>query len=534
MNPITAVLDLFKLRSRARAREPMTSGASPEPTQSVRQFSQMAVPRGIRQTPAPWLINRNEYVTHIKNSAYIAIGCVARKAAMQSPEVLVVRETKAGTEEQSAPRDHPLVQLFQRINAFHSLYDYIYYTVGWRLATGDSFAWKARNGLGMVTELWPLPSQWCHAIPSETEFIGQYKVEGVWGQVVYWPARDIIHISDPNLDWSGSGRYYGRPTMGAAGTMIDIEEAMMSRMLNWFQNYAPPGMVFSGAEGIGPDQIWQLYQVLAEQHALNEASGRPFVVPEGFKLETGAMTGPKEIDYSAQLKTTLEMILAVFGVPPAIAGIVKDVNRANMIGSMMSFAENTVNPLLLHLSQHHTQNLAREFDEKLIVRFPPCTVDDAEQMRKSFESAAKAGAVTPNDIREHMLRMPVYLTGGDRPLVQGAQIEASFGNVDEKVLAEEAAAKEEKERAAKEEATAKLEAMRSGQNDNNEGAEPDRGATDGKEPAANGKPPRGKAKATAASKLHENNGSLDARRQAILDTVDILLRRRQGVNVVDD
>ena len=64
---------------------------------------------------------------------------------------------------------------------------------------------------------------------------------------------------------------------------------------------------------------------------------------------------------------------------------------------MLSFAENVVNPLLRHHSEHLTQNLAMEFDEKLVIRFDPVTVDDSEGFRKMVESAHKAGAVTPND-----------------------------------------------------------------------------------------------------------------------------------------
>lgn len=421
---------------------------------STKKFARMAVqPQGPHPQPAPWIVDRNEMVTHVRNSTFIAIGCVARKAAMQPPQVL--RRTQdnaksaedgvdtdsegkkkkgqkgASWKEEQVELDHPLVKLFEHINAFHTLYDYIFYTVGWRLATGDSFAWKARNGFGLPAELWPLPSQWCHAVPSETKFIESYKVEGVWGKPVYWPTKDIIHISDPNLDWRGSGRFYGRPTMAAAGSMIDIEESMLKRMNHWFANYSPPGMVFSGAEGIGSEQIWELYHTLAQQHAMNEHSGRPFVVPEGFELETGAMTGPKEIDYSTQLMTALEWILAIFGVPKAVAGLVKDFNRANFGAAMAAFAENTVNPILEHLSQHHTVDLGHEFDENIIIRFPPITPDDTEQMRKNYETAAKTGAATPNEVREALLELPAYETGGDRPMVPATQTQAEFGNVDE-------------------------------------------------------------------------------------------------------
>jgi phage portal protein BeeE len=469
---------------------------------------------GVRQAPAAWLVNRNEFVQHVKNSTYIAIGAIARKCAMQKPEVKIRKATEAGYEEQEAPVTHPLNVLFDEINPFHSLYDYIYYSVGWRLATGDSFVWKARNGLGVPSELWPLPSQWCHVVPSRQKFVDHYKVEGVWGEPVYLEPGEVIHISDPNLDWSGTGRFYGRPTMGAAGAMIDIEEAMLARMLNWFKNYAPPGMVFSGAEGIGAEQIFQLYQILAQQHSLNEHSGRPFVVPEGFTLETGAMTSPKDIDYGKELMNAMDYILAVFGVPKAVCGLVKDTNRANMQASLMSFCENTINPLLEHMSQHHTQNLARDFDENLIIQFPLVTVDDSEQVRKDFETGLKYGCATPNEVREIMLELPAYLSGGDRPLVHSSMRSPPMGNVDPKELEAEAAAEaaaEEKQR------RQQLEAQRQ-QAEQSPGRQGEAGEEEEEKP---------KPKA----KSHEGNGALDPSRQAIMDSVYELLKRRQELSV---
>lgn len=520
-----AIADLFKRRTPATP--PPSRDQAAESKTALREFARMAVEHmgGRQQSEAAWIVDRNEFVRHVKGSAYIAIGCIARKCSMQAPEVLIRRPKKGDWEEEKAPLDHPLVKLFDRINAFHTLFDYIYYTVGWRLATGDSFAWKARNGLGVPSELWPLPSQWCYAIPSETEFISDYLVRGVWGKDTYWPAKDIIHISDPNLDWSGTGRYYGRPSMAAAGAYIDIEEAMLKRMLNWFKNYAPPGMIFSGAEGIGPDQIGQLYAIIAQQYAMSQGDGTPFVVPEGFKLESGAMATPKDIDYSAQLSVTLDNILAVHGVPKAVAGLSRDYNKANFQAAMLAFVQMTVNPLLKHMSQHHTQDLAHDFDEQLLVRFPECTVDDAEQMRKDYESAMKQGAATPNDVRQHLLELPPYQTGGDRPMVPGAWVEAPYGDIDEKLLADEKAEADAKEEAKRQEAAQRLEEMRAAQGqqqgeNTTDGGEAGRGAKDGSEPGANGRPPSRPAKAKKSA------DELSDREQRIMDTVRILLERR--------
>lgn len=405
-----------------------------EESDGLNIFSQIAVgPTFGHRDVAQWLIDRNEYVKHYSGSTYVAVGAVARKIAMQRAKVGVIIKSKAGETVEPLRRDHPLVRLFDQPNPEMTEFELWYSTVAWRLITGDSFLWKARNGFGVVTELWPMPSQWTHAIPDVHEYISGYKVRAVFGRTdAIIPRRDMLHMKEPTIDWTREGRFYGFPQLAAAATMVDLEESMLKRLFHQFKNFAPPGLHYSTDERLEEYEVKKLYQQIIGQHAAAEATGRPVITHSGMKMDD--MTKQiREMDYSESIDTAMEYILAIFGVPKAVVGLVKDTNRANMQGALMSFCENTINPLLMAIGQALTLSLAHEYDERLVVWFDPCTVEDIEQMRKNIETANKQGAVTPNEIRDLLLSRGSFEEGGDVALINQSLVPAPFGNEESEI-----------------------------------------------------------------------------------------------------
>lgn len=393
------------------------------------QFSGFAV-GGDANTPHPpaqWLLDRNEYVKHFKGSVFVAVGSIARKIAMQQANVMVIRESKTGQTMEAAPERHPLVQLFREVNPQMVQYDLWFSTIVWRLVTGDAYWWKARNGFGLPAELWPLPSQWVYAVPDSEEYIGGYLVKSIFGRDAFFPADDIIHLREFAADWSSSGRFYGMPPLVASATMVDLEEAMLTRLYSQFKNFAPPGLHYETDESLEEAQIRELFSQVVNMHSMAEQSGLPIITHSGLKVSEFHQS-IREMDYARSLELAMEWILAIFGVPKAVVGLVKDANRANMEASLMAFCENTINPMLMQLGQVLTQGLAREFDEKLVIQFEPCTIDDIEQVRKNVDTASKQGATTPNEVRDMLLGLPAFEDGGDTPFIAQNMVPASHGN----------------------------------------------------------------------------------------------------------
>lgn len=394
--------------------------------ESMRQFARFGVPplHGSQKEAAGWNFNRNEYVRHYRGSAYVAIGAIARKVAMQEP-IVARRTVRAGKKRWDEVSNHPLADIFNNPNPHMVSYDLWYHTIGWRLTCGTAYWWKARNGLGLPGHLWVLPSQWVWAIPSRDKFIGEYLVKGVWAHPEKLPAEDVVQMSEPNLDWAGTGRFYGMPSMAAGDKMLELEEAMLKRLVHKFRNYAPPGLHYETDEELGVDEFEQMYAQLIAQHMNAEDTGLPILTHGGMKARVPG-EGGADLDYQGGLNAALEYGLAINGVPKAVVGMVADANRANAEASLLTWATNTINPLLAHTGQCLTKGLASEYDDDIEVYFPPVEVHEADQIRKDIETAVKAGATTPNEVREVLLDRPVFPNGGNRPLVSAGMDQAPF------------------------------------------------------------------------------------------------------------
>jgi phage portal protein BeeE len=418
---------------------------TPSPlAKDLKDFATLAAPIGrtgaTRQDPAAWVADRNEYVKHFTGTTFVAIGAISKKIAQQ--EAIVCRrlaDDSGGYRDEPVEYTHPLCQLFRQVNPIHTQYDLWYQMVAWRLMTGDSYWWKARNGFSVPVELWPLPSQWVWAIPSQEKFIAEYLVRNVFAKEVYLPADDILHVREPNIDWNGNGQFYGRPLVTAGATAVDLEEQMFKRLYHQFRNFAPPGLHYSTDEELGEDEFVDLMVQIQAQHAKAETTGTPIFSHSGMKVSEFHQS-VREMDYSNSLQVVMDYLMAIYATPKAVVGLAKDYNRANVIGATMTWIENTINPLLVHLGQHLTQGLATEFGEDLVVKFQPCTVSDRDGLRRDVDVALRAGALTPNEVREVLLELGQYETGGDRPMLPSSLAEAAIGNTTEPPLVAPSAA----------------------------------------------------------------------------------------------
>jgi phage portal protein BeeE len=229
------------------------------------------------------------------------------------------------------------------------------------------------------------------------------------------------------LDWSGTGRFYGKPPLAALAVHADLENTILSRLYHEFKNFAPPGLHYETDAELTRDQVNDIFNQIVNQHSLSEQTGLPIVTHSGLKAKEFT-SGRREISYLESLNYLLEFTLAVYGVPKAVVGLVADTNRANMMAALMAFCENTINPLLVSIAQVLTRDIAAQFDERCIVKFDPCSVEDAQRIREDILVASRVGAVTPNEVREVLLGKGPYNVGGNKPYIMAGMLEAAMGN----------------------------------------------------------------------------------------------------------
>jgi len=116
-------------------------------------------------------------------------------------------------------------------------------------------------------------------------------------------------------------------------------------------------------------------------------------------------------------------------IPLWVVGLVDGLSKANAEAGQATFAHNKLNPMLVQYSQVLTKYLAKDFEEDLIIEVGPFTVRDFGQIVNGAQALWRAGAITPNEIRDYLLNLPPLDEGGDTPVLPAGVGLASYGNM---------------------------------------------------------------------------------------------------------
>lgn len=400
-------------------------------------LARMAVGRtgdAFHRTVASPNVHYDRLVKLFRGSVFIAAGAIANKISSMGLKVRRVKKRKTGSYKEEVSPNHPLVELLEDPHQDFTEFDFHYHNTAWKLICGDSYVEKQKNAFGIPVRLNLLSPQWVQIIPGENRFIDAYRVNSLYLGTKEWDVdrSDMIHLRQPNIDWSSTRRFYGLATSIAAENTIELEAEMLSRLRHNFSNYARPGLIFGTEQRFNDATLKQHVDAIWSQHRLAEHQGKPIVVHSGMQLLGGDNQKQDELDYRGSLEDTLKFTSATFGVPITVAGLMSDTNRSNAESALYTFAHNTINPHLVQYSQVLTKQLARDFDKgsnwKLEVQVGPFEVRDFNELVKSMEVMWRSGSVTPNEVRDRLANLPPLKTGGDTPMVPAGVTPAMYGN----------------------------------------------------------------------------------------------------------
>jgi phage portal protein BeeE len=125
----------------------------------------------------------------------------------------------------------------------------------------------------------------------------------------------------------------------------------------------------------------------------------------GLRPERLTLT-PEEMDFLNSRRVTRDEILAVFGVPAAIAGISEDVNRASADALERIFSRNTIAPKLALIAQQIEQDLLPMYPADLRCEFDAAGPEDREQTRRDATAAFDRGALSVDELRQMLTGRP--------------------------------------------------------------------------------------------------------------------------------
>lgn len=319
--------------------------------------------------------------------------------------------------------EHPLHKLLVKPNPFMTgtfFQQYIQMSLD---LTGMAFVWKIKNGLRRPAELWPLNvAEFVDFIPGETtkDFIKGYSFT-----TMDFAREDIIYLYYPNPNpsfFSSLGTQQstqllasiaGMSPVQAEARIVDIEKYVEIYERDFFENSARPDVILKAGETtLKEKERNRLLTAWKQKHQGPNKFHEPTILSKGMDVDILKITN-RDFEFFKLAGWTKDMLFATYSVPEGKAGLVKDINRANQIGVDITFNEECVLPRLNLWDESFTNQLAHDFDEKLVVKHdnPVPSDKDAILARQGFD--IKNYVKTINEIRqEEKLESVAW---GDKP-----------------------------------------------------------------------------------------------------------------------
>lgn len=243
--------------------------------------------------------------------------------------------------------DHPIVRLLEDINPYIDTPATIRAATEQGICIHGRYQWKkVRNQLGIVKELYGLPSQFARPIPSLVgidHWLYQANIDGHAVREEY-PTKDVIYFRCTDFDDSieGLGPLQVSVETVTADISIGVAQNAMSR------NAARPSAVMTVLNKMNDSDYARENERVQRAYAGAVNAGKIILIDnaQDTKFQTVQLS-PSEMAWIQEHGDHVKDICAAFRTPPGVAGDYGEASRiANLGGMHRLFAEICIRPEL--------------------------------------------------------------------------------------------------------------------------------------------------------------------------------------------
>lgn len=349
----------------------------------------------------------------------------AKKLTLEKKKIITKGENGRLTTKNVAKLEevesHPLLDLLDAPNPYMTRLEFFEMTFLHLELAGEAFWAINRQGNkpgGTPTELWPLMPNLVTVVADKEKFVAGY-IYTVNGEQLPFAVEDIIHhkYSNPN------DLRRGMSTVAAAARIIDTDTHMADYNRRIFYNGATVDAVLYTDNKL-TDQNWRrLQSQWKDNYSGTTNAHKTAILENGLKYQPMSLSN-RDLDFLKGMEFNRDMILALFGVPKSLMGMDASMSRANAETAEYVYAKNKVRPKMLRLTSRITEDLAVQFDEKIVVSFTDPVPDDKEFLLKekqaSIGTSNAVGWRTVNEARTEEGDDPVE--GGDELWISGTMV----------------------------------------------------------------------------------------------------------------
>jgi len=312
-------------------------------------------------------------------------------------------------------QDHPVEKrLDSQPNPEMSAYSFRFALWAHFLLWGNAYARKVMAN-GRLVALWPLHPE-CMTVSREKTGLRRLLYEyldPVSGTREVWTDAEILHI--PNFSFDG---IVGLSVIEQNRLGVSLGQVATRNAARAMVQTARPTLNLEVPHALGDVARTQILERLIEE-TTGEGSGRPLITENGSRLQV--LNVPfKDQAYLETIQATDEQVAMMFGVPPAMVGILsKTTSWGTGVDSLkQGFLDFTLAPMLKGHEGAYERSLLTERESELYIKHNTgayLRMNVLQQMQ-AFALAIRHRILSPNEARA-ILDMNGY-EGGDEYFAQ--------------------------------------------------------------------------------------------------------------------
>jgi HK97 family phage portal protein len=282
------------------------------------------------------------------------------------------------------------------------------------LIWGNGYAEIVRNGMGEITDLWPITPNRVKLAMREGKLVYRIRVDN---QDVIMPRESILHI--PGLGFDG---FQGYSVVAMARKSIGLGMAMETFGAMFFGQGTNPGVIVSHPGKLSQQGHDNLQNSLVVAHSGLGKSHKLLLLEEGMKVEKYGIP-PDDCQFLESRQFQIPEVARWFNLPPHK---LKDLTRSsfsNIESEQISFVTDSILPWLVRLEANYNMQLLTTSDKSLSgygrLYFKHIVEGllrgDAASRSAFYAVMLDKGVMSINEVREKEDMDPV--SGGDIHLV---------------------------------------------------------------------------------------------------------------------
>lgn len=290
--------------------------------------------------------------------------------------------------------EHPILQLFEKINPVLNYYDFTEIVQSYEGLIGNAYVQIIKNKEGMPTELIPLLSEYVRPV---AETINS-------GKILYYLYKPA------NVEYKFSTDEIIHFAQYTAGNLLigkgDLEKCFSAQeRMCYYDNFekflgvnnSRPDFAVNYKNRLAENDLRDIYRQWNKRFGGVQNSGKVVVTSGDMEIKNLSMS-PKELQYEVGRKWSQKEICSAFGVPIALVDT-ENVNYANAASATNFYLRYTIYPKMAKYCSKFNESFVKTYDPNLFVWFPEEYLEDPVQKTASIISMYNAGIISNEEAR---------------------------------------------------------------------------------------------------------------------------------------